>query len=95
MGMTLYQIASIMYRREPESLSSDSDPDSPRQMIRRSSGTLSDLEKLVIEAENIYNVVKVNGLKSSIYYQIGIIQPREPGLKTKCSLECIKEEEQE
>lgn len=44
--------------------------------MRRVSGNLSELEKLVIEAENIYNVVKLSGLKSSIYYQIGIIQPR-------------------
>ena len=74
--MTLYDIATIMYRKEPDSLSSDSDPESPRDHVNKISANLSELQKLVIEAENIYNVVKLNGLKSSVYYQIGIIQPR-------------------
>lgn len=48
----------------------------------------------MIEAENIYNVVKKNGLKSSIYYQIGIIRPRDV-LKSKPSLVSIIEEDNE
>jgi lysozyme family protein len=79
-----------MYRREPES--SDSDHESPRMMIRKNSANLSELEKLVIEAENIYNVVKSNGLTSSVYYQIGIIHPRENNLKIKTKLTSIQEE---
>lgn len=90
--MTLYDIAQIMYRREPES--DDSDRESPRTMVRKNSAVLSELEKLVIEAENIYNIIKKNGLKSSIYYQIGIIRPRDT-LKNKASLMSIIEEDNE
>lgn len=41
--MTLYDIATIMYRKEPDSLSSDSDPESPRDHVNKISANLSEL----------------------------------------------------
>ena len=88
MGFNLYDISQILYRSEP--MSDESDKESSKGRYK---APLSELEKLVVEAENIYAIVKKNGLKSTVYYQIGIIRPRGPYHTRQIPLISIKEED--
>ena len=67
MGFNIYEISQMMYRTSPSSESEEEEG--------RPEKNISDLEKIIKEAENIYHIVKKSDLRSTIEYQIGLIKP--------------------
>ena len=67
-GFTLFQIGQSVYRDD------DSDCDSTEEGEEEKKIAVSELEKLVLEAEFIYNTVKNNGIKSTAEFQMDLIK---------------------
>lgn len=66
-------------------------------MLREKDGELSEIEKFVEEIEDLYFLIKKNGIKSTIEYRIGLLKTCDgffPKMDQKTTqMECIEEEE--
>ena len=72
-GFSLYQIGKAAYREEEEDEDEDEDEKEkvPNEEKQNEVET-SELEKLVKQAEDIYETVKKNGIQSKVEQQIGL-----------------------